>query len=81
MFDTKKILLVEDDPSLGFVIKDNLTLKGYDVTLCKDGEEGEQSFLDNAYNLCIFDVMLPKMDGFSLARSVRKKVPRFPFYF
>ena len=81
MFDTKKILLVEDDPSLGFVIKDNLTLKGYDVTLCKDGEEGEQSFLDNAYNLCIFDVMLPKMDGFSLARSVRKKSATVPILF
>lgn len=81
MFDTKKILLVEDDPSLGFVIKDNLTLKGYDVTLCKDGEEGEQSFLDNAYNLCIFDVMLPKMDGFLLQEASGKKVPRFPFYF
>jgi DNA-binding response OmpR family regulator len=81
MFDTKKILLVEDDPSLGFVIKDNLTLKGYDVTLCKDGEEGEQSFLDNAYNLCVFDVMLPKMDGFSLARSVRKKSATVPILF
>jgi DNA-binding response OmpR family regulator len=81
MFETKKILLVEDDPSLGFVIKDNLTLKGYDVTLCKDGEEGEQSFLDNGYNLCIFDVMLPKKDGFSLARSVRKKSATVPILF
>jgi DNA-binding response OmpR family regulator len=81
MLNTKKILLVEDDPSLGFVIKDNLTLKGYDVTLCKDGEEGEQSFLDNAYNLCIFDVMLPKMDGFSLARNVRKKSATVPILF
>ena len=81
MFDTKKILLVEDDPSLGFVIKDNLTLKGYDVTLCKDGEEGEQSFLENDYNLCIFDVMLPKKDGFSLARSVRKKSAMVPILF
>jgi len=81
MFDTKKILLVEDDPSLGFVIKDNLTLKGYDVTLCKDGDEGEQSFLENSYNLCIFDVMLPKKDGFSLARSVRKKSTTVPILF
>ena len=81
MFDTKKILLVEDDPSLGFVIKDNLTLKGYDVTLCKDGEEGERSFLNNGYNLCIFDVMLPKKDGFSLARSVRKKSATVPILF
>jgi len=81
MFNTKKILLVEDDPSLGFVIKDNLTLKGYDVTLCKDGEEGERSFLENGYNLCIFDVMLPKKDGFSLARSVRKKSATVPILF
>ena len=81
MFNTKKILLVEDDPSLGFVIKDNLTLKGYDVTLCKDGEEGERSFLNNVYNLCIFDVMLPKKDGFSLARSVRKKSATVPILF
>ncbi|HEY0769943.1 MAG TPA: DNA-binding response regulator, partial [Sphingobacteriaceae bacterium] len=41
MMTRKKILLVEDDPSLGFVIQDNLQLKGFDVTLCKDGEEGE----------------------------------------
>ena len=73
MFDTKKILLVEDDPSLGFVIKDNLTLKGYDVTLCKDGQEGEQAFLDNGYNLCIFDVMLPKKDGFSSGKKCAEK--------
>ena len=81
MLDTKKILLVEDDPSLGFVIKDNLTLKGYDVTLCRDGQAGEQAFLDNGYNLCIFDVMLPKKDGFSLARSVRKKSATVPILF
>jgi DNA-binding response OmpR family regulator len=81
MFDTKKILLVEDDPSLGFVIKDNLTMKGYEVTLCKDGQEGERAFFDNGYNLCIFDVMLPKKDGFSLARSVRKKNADVPILF
>jgi DNA-binding response OmpR family regulator len=81
MLDPKRILLVEDDPSLGFVIKDNLTLKGYHVTLCKDGQEGEQSFHDHGYNLCIFDVMLPKKDGFSLARSVRKKNATVPILF
>ena len=81
MIDVKRILLVEDDPSLGFVIKDNLMLRGYDVTLCKDGEEGEQSFLNNAFNLCIFDVMLPKKDGFSLARSVRAKSAHVPILF
>jgi len=81
MTDAKKILLVEDDPSLGFVIKDNLTLRGYDVTLCTDGEEAEQSFFSNAFNLCIFDVMLPKKDGFSLARSVRSKSSGVPILF
>jgi DNA-binding response OmpR family regulator len=81
LLDIKKILLVEDDPSLGFVIKDNLSLKGYDVTLCRDGEEGERSFLANKFNLCIFDVMLPKKDGFTLARNVRKKNDTVPILF
>jgi DNA-binding response OmpR family regulator len=81
MLDNKKILLVEDDPSLGFVIKDNLSLKGYDVTLCQDGEEGEKSFATSSYNLCIFDIMLPKKDGFSLARSVRQKNTSIPILF
>lgn len=77
----KRILLVEDDPSLGFVIKDNLTMRGYDVTLCKDGVEGERSFLSAFYNLCIFDIMLPKKDGFSLARSVRSRNASVPILF
>ena len=54
-----KILLVEDDPSLGFVVKDNLLVKGYDVTLCKDGAEGEQEFSKKPFDLCVLDVMLP----------------------
>lgn len=77
----KKILLVEDDPSLGFVIKDNLSIKGYDVTLCRDGEEGELYFNSNPYSLCIFDIMLPKKDGFSLARGVRQKNKNIPIIF
>jgi DNA-binding response OmpR family regulator len=77
----KRILLVEDDPSLGFVIKDNLSMRGYDVTLCKDGLEGEKSFLSAFYNLCIFDIMLPKKDGFSLARSVRSRNASVPILF
>lgn len=71
MTEKKKILLVEDDPSLGYVIKDNLDLKGYDVTLCVDGEKGEAAFHASSFNLCIVDVMLPRKDGFSLARSIR----------
>ena len=76
-----KILLVEDDPNLGFVVKDNLATKGYDVTLCSDGEAGEKEFSTNSYQLCILDVMLPKIDGFSLARAIRAKNNDVPILF
>ncbi len=79
--ERKKILLVEDDPSLGYVIQDNLALKGYDVTLCTDGFEGEQAFIQSPFHLCILDVMLPKKDGFSLARSIRDKNREVPIIF
>jgi DNA-binding response OmpR family regulator len=76
-----KILLVEDDPNLGFVIKDNLCGKGYDVTLCHDGEVGLQTFLRQPFDLCILDIMLPKRDGFSLASSIREKNKGVPILF
>lgn len=76
-----KILLVEDDPSLGFVVKDNLSMKGYDVTLCKDGEEGEREFSKNTFQLCLLDVMLPKKDGFALARTIRDTNTEVPILF
>jgi len=76
-----KILLVEDDPNLGFVVKDNLTTKGYDVTLCSDGEIGEKEFSVGSFQLCILDVMLPKKDGFSLARAIRAKDTAVPILF
>jgi DNA-binding response OmpR family regulator len=77
----KRILLVEDDPNLGFVIKDNLTMKGYAVTLCKDGEEGEVFFQQHSFHLCILDVMLPKKDGFALARMIRQHSKEIPILF
>jgi DNA-binding response OmpR family regulator len=76
-----KILLVEDDPALGFVIKDNLVHKGYEVTLCKDGEDGQNVFNQNPFDLCIFDVMMPKKDGFALAQEVRRKNNQVPILF
>jgi DNA-binding response OmpR family regulator len=79
--DRKTILLVEDDPNLGFVIKDNLLLKGYQVTLCSDGNMGEAVFQDHPFDLCILDVMLPKKDGFALARSIREKNKVVPILF
>ena len=74
----KKILLVEDDPNFGTVLKDYLKLNDYDVTHAKDGLEGLISFKNDDYDICILDVMMPKKDGFTLAkdiRSVNKDVP------
>jgi DNA-binding response OmpR family regulator len=79
--ESRKILLVEDDPNLGFVIKDNLTLKGYEVVLCKDGEVAESTFSKQHFHLCILDVMLPKKDGFSLAKAIREKNKEVPILF
>lgn len=76
-----KILLVEDDTSLGFIISDQLKSDGYEVTLCSDGAEGFQRFNEGKYHLCIFDVMMPKKDGFSLARDVRKMDADVPILF
>jgi len=76
-----KILLVEDDPNLGFVIKDNLEDAGYMVILCADGESGLKTFQNKKFNLCILDIMLPKKDGFSLAESIRARNEQIPIIF
>lgn len=76
-----KILLVEDDPSLGFVVKDNLNHKGYELTLCANGEEGQAAFDAGNFDLCILDVMMPKKDGFSLAKAIREKNTQIPILF
>lgn len=76
-----KILLVEDDTSLGFIISDQLKSDGYDVTLCTDGAEGFKRFNEVKFHLCIFDVMMPKKDGFSLAKDVRQINSQIPILF
>lgn len=76
-----KILLVEDDKNLGFVTKDNLSLSGYEVTLCEDGETAWKTFNKNNFDLCILDVMLPKKDGFTLAEDIRKVNDLVPIIF
>lgn len=76
-----RILLVEDDTNLGFVVSDQLKSDGYDVTLCTDGGEGFKRFVDDSFHMCIFDVMMPKKDGFSLARDVRKVNTTIPILF
>lgn len=76
-----KILLVEDDTNLGFVISDQLRADGYQVTLCTDGAEGFKKFNEETFHLCIFDVMMPKKDGFSLAKDIRKINNEVPILF
>lgn len=76
-----RILLVEDDASLGFVISDQLKSDGYSVTLCTDGAEGFQRFNEEEFHMCIFDVMMPKKDGFTLAREVRQVNANVPILF
>ena len=66
-----RVLLVEDDQNLGFVIQDALKRKGYQVTLCRDGKEGLRQFNAANHDLCVLDVMLPQKDGFSLAEDIR----------
>lgn len=76
-----KILYVEDDETLSFITKDNLERRGYDITCCHDGSEAISIFRKGTYQLCILDIMLPKMDGFSLAQSIRKINKNIPIIF
>ena len=76
-----RILLVEDDQSFGVVLKDYLMMNDYDVTLAVDGELGLKAFMEDEYDLCIFDVMMPKKDGFSLAEDVKKINKNMPIIF
>lgn len=76
-----KILLVEDDPNFGAVLKDYLSMNGYDVRLATDGEKGEDLFFKEEFNLCILDVMMPKKDGISLAEQIKRINPEMPVIF
>jgi DNA-binding response OmpR family regulator len=76
-----KILLAEDDTNLGFVISDHLKSEGYHVTLCTDGSEALKRFNEETFHLCVFDVMMPRKDGFTLAREIRKVNSEVPILF
>jgi two-component system, OmpR family, response regulator len=70
--DTKiKILLAEDDENLGLLLKEYLIAKGFDTDLFPDGETAYHGFMRNHYNVCLLDVMMPKKDGFTLAKDIR----------
>lgn len=72
---------MEDDESLGFITKDNLEGKGFEVKLCVDGEEGIKAFNSDSFDLCLLDVMLPKIDGLDLASMIRSKDQAIPIIF
>lgn len=78
----QKILLAEDDPNLGELLKDYLELKGkYEVVLSQDGEQALEQFKKDNFDLCIFDVMMPKKDGFTLGKEIRKINQTIPIIF
>lgn len=75
------ILLVEDDFNMGELVKDALEDNNYDVTLCRDGKEGLSAFIKGSFDIVILDVMMPNMDGFTLAERIKKLSTDVPFMF
>lgn len=81
IYQGEKILLVEDDQTLNFIIKDNLEQNGYVVTSAEDGESAIKFFKSEKFSLCLLDVMLPKKDGFTLAKEIREIDDHVPIIF
>ena len=77
----KHILLAEDDLDFGNILKQYLEISGYEITWAKDGKEALSLFKTETFNICVFDVMMPKMDGFTLAEKVIDINPEVPFIF
>ncbi len=76
-----RILLIEDDPNLSFMIREYLEILHYDTTLCSDGESGLTEFYKGSYDLVLLDVMMPRKDGFSVAEDIRKLDDKTPIIF
>lgn len=76
-----KILLCEDDPNLGMVLKNYLELNDFDVTLERDGRLGLAAFQREKFDICLLDVMMPNMDGFTVAEEIRDINPDVPLFF
>ena len=78
MTTKSRVLLAEDDLSLGYVIKDNLADAGYDVVLCADGQAALDKFNKENFDICLLDVMMPNKDGFTVARKIRQQTDLVP---
>lgn len=76
-----RILLCEDDSNLGMVLKNFLELNDYDVVLERDGRAGFSTFKKEPFDICLLDVMMPKVDGFKLAEDIREQDPEIPLFF
>ena len=81
MEEKLRILLCEDDENLGMLLREYLQAKGYQATLCPDGEVGYREFLKTKYDICVLDVMMPKKDGFTLAKEIRQANAEIPIIF
>jgi DNA-binding response OmpR family regulator len=79
--EKSKVLLAEDDLSLGYVIKDNLIDAGYEVVLCPDGQAAIDKFEKNEFDICLLDIMMPNKDGFAVAKKIRQQSDIVPILF
>ena len=79
--ETPKILLAEDDPNLGQILTEYLNIKGFQTTLCRDGQEGSEVYKPGKFDMCILDLMMPKKDGFQLASEIKEIDPDIPIIF
>lgn len=77
----RKILLAEDDNNLGLLLRNYLNAKKYETSLCVDGKTALETFTAGQFNLCLLDIMMPEMDGLTLAKEVRKINPDIPIIF
>ncbi len=77
----KKILLLEDDANLGFILTEHLEMNGFAVQMCANGADGIHAFRKSTFDLCLVDVMMPKKDGFSFVKEIRMKDERTPVIF
>ena len=76
-----KVLLTEDDPNLGMLLREYLNAKGYETTLAVNGKIGYEKFSQGGYDICILDVMMPVKDGFTLAEEIRQTDKKIPIIF
>ena len=77
----KKILLAEDEVNLGNLLRNYLAAKNYETTLCINGNLAFDAFFSSPFDLCILDIMMPEMDGLTLAREIRQSDPDIPIIF